>query len=66
MRLSSLAPLAALFAAAGFASAADESSDVISLTPSNFLSVVNKETLILVEFFAPWLVLAFLKVIVIL
>ncbi|KAL5530128.1 PDI1 [Sanghuangporus sanghuang] len=54
MRLSSFAPFAALLAVAGFASAADESSDVIVLTPSNFISVVNKEPLILVEFFAPW------------
>ena len=36
------------------ATVAAEESDVISLTPSNFASVVNKEDLILVEFFAPW------------
>ena len=54
MRLSSFSPIAALLAAAAFASATDESSDVISLTPSNFISVVNKEPVILVEFYAPW------------
>lgn len=29
-------------------------SDVIDLTPANFDSTVNPESLILVEFFAPW------------
>ena len=48
---------ATLLALAGLAYA-DDSSDVISLTSSNFLSVVNKESLMLVEFFAPWLVIA--------
>jgi protein disulfide-isomerase A1 len=33
---------------------ADAASDVISLTASNFESVVSAEPLILVEFFAPW------------
>ena len=36
---------------------AEEASDVIDLTPANFKSVVDPEKLILVEFFAPWLVL---------
>lgn len=47
---------AALLALAGLAYA-DEPSDVLSLTSSNFLSVVNKESLMLVEFFAPWSVI---------
>ena len=51
MRFTSAASLLAL---AGLAYADDASSDVISLTSSNFLSVVNKEPLMLVEFFAPW------------
>jgi protein disulfide-isomerase A1 len=33
---------------------ANEASDVINLTASNFDSIVNGEPLILVEFFAPW------------
>lgn len=33
---------------------ANEASDVISLTASTFESTVNAESLILVEFFAPW------------
>ena len=33
---------------------AADGSDVIDLTLSNFDSVVNPESLILVEFFAPW------------
>lgn len=33
---------------------ANEASDVISLTASAFESTVNAESLILVEFFAPW------------
>lgn len=53
MRLSQLASFAAVLAAAGICSAND-ASDVISLTPSNFVSIVNKEPLMLVEFFAPW------------
>ena len=52
MRLAQYLPLASLLAFA--ATAVAEDSDVISLTPSNFASVVNKEDLILVEFFAPW------------
>jgi len=52
MRLSQYLSLASLLAFA--ATAAAEDSDVINLTPSNFVSVVNKEDLILVEFFAPW------------
>jgi protein disulfide-isomerase A1 len=35
---------------------AEGPSDVIDLTPANFNSVVSSEKLILVEFFAPWLV----------
>ena len=35
---------------------AEGTSDVIDLTPANFKSVVDSEKLILVEFFAPWLV----------
>jgi protein disulfide-isomerase A1 len=34
--------------------AAEGTSDVVSLTSANFESVVNPEPLILVEFFAPW------------
>ena len=33
-----------------------DASDVISLTSSNFKSIVDLEKLILVEFFAPWYV----------
>ncbi|KIY49249.1 disulfide isomerase [Fistulina hepatica ATCC 64428] len=50
MRLSSLSALASL---AAVALAADVS-DVISLTASTFEPIVNPESLMLVEFFAPW------------
>ncbi|KAI5124827.1 hypothetical protein M0805_005457 [Coniferiporia weirii] len=53
MRISPLFSFAALLAAAGLISA-DDASDVISLTPDNFGSVVDSDPLILVEFFAPW------------
>jgi thioredoxin-like negative regulator of GroEL len=52
MRLSVLAS-STLLLAASYVAAADES-DVIDLTPDNFSSVVEKEPLMLVEFFAPW------------
>lgn len=53
MRYSTLFSFASLFAAASFVSA-DEPSDVLSLTPDTFDLAVEKEPLILVEFFAPW------------
>ena len=53
MRYSTLLSIASLLATAGFASA-DEASDVISLTPDTFQLAIEKESLILVEFFAPW------------
>ena len=34
--------------------AADQASDVISLTAQTFESIVNVEAITLVEFFAPW------------
>jgi len=49
-RLLSTVSLAALFALAR----AGEDSDVIDLTPSNFDEIVKPESLMLVEFFAPW------------
>lgn len=33
---------------------AEGTSDVIDLTPNNFNAIVNPESLMLVEFFAPW------------
>ena len=54
MRFNTLFSLSALLATAGYVAADDEPSDVLSLTPNNFISIVNKEPLILVEFFAPW------------
>lgn len=54
MRFTTLFSLGAVLATAGYVAADDDHSDVLSLTPDNFVSVVNKEALILVEFFAPW------------
>ena len=45
---------ASLLAAAAVLVSAEDPSNVLNLTPSNFASTVNKEALILVEFFAPW------------
>lgn len=59
MRFTSLVSAAS---AVGFASLvvadtdAEKASDVISVTQDTFESTVNPESLILVEFFAPWLV----------
>jgi hypothetical protein len=50
MRFSSPACLLALAALV----AADEASDVISLTAQTFQSTVDAEPIALVEFFAPW------------
>ncbi len=52
MRFSSLAAQVSLLAYISHVLAAD--SDVISLTTATFEEVVNPESLILVEFFAPW------------
>ncbi|TFK75865.1 disulfide isomerase [Pluteus cervinus] len=52
MRFSSLAAQVSLLAYISHVLAAD--SDVISLTTASFEEVVNPESLILVEFFAPW------------
>jgi protein disulfide-isomerase A1 len=56
MRFSSLVSVASAIALASLVSAEDaaESSDVLTLTKDNFSSVVNPESLILVEFYAPW------------
>lgn len=48
MRLSSLSFLSFLSAVLA--------SDVIDLNPGNFNEIVNPESLMLVEFFAPWYV----------
>ena len=54
MHFSKLAPIIAL-GAASLAVAADENpSEVLSLTATDFEDTVNPESLILVEFFAPW------------
>ena len=57
MRLSSILSSASSLFLASLA-VAEGASDVIDLTPSNFQSVVNPESIMLVEFFAPWFVLA--------
>lgn len=57
MRLSILSPVLAV-AFASYA-AAQDASDVLTLTASDFSSHVDNEPLILVEFFAPWLVMAY-------
>ncbi|KAG1768164.1 thioredoxin-like protein [Suillus occidentalis] len=56
MRFSSLVSVASAIALASLVSAEDaaESSDVLNLTKDTFSSVVNPESLILVEFYAPW------------
>lgn len=56
MRFSSLVSVASAIALASLVTAEDaaESSDVLSLTKDTFSSVVNPESLILVEFYAPW------------
>ena len=53
MRWSSFTTSVVAVAAATLAAAAEDS-DVINLTSSNFISTVNPESLMLVEFFAPW------------
>ncbi|KZT19258.1 protein disulfide isomerase [Neolentinus lepideus HHB14362 ss-1] len=53
MRFQSLLSTASMLAFVGLA-AAEGASDVIDLNPSNFQSLVNPESLMLVEFFAPW------------
>jgi len=56
MRLSSLLSAASTFAFAVLV-AAEGASDVLDLKSDTFESTVNPESLILVEFFAPWSVL---------
>lgn len=50
MRLSTPASLLALAVVA----LAEDASDVLSLTAATFESTVNAESMVLVEFFAPW------------
>ncbi len=50
MRFQSILSAASLLALSTLVSA----SDVIDLTPDNFDAIVKPESLILVEFFAPW------------
>lgn len=54
MRLSRVISSVAALAATALVVGAADSSDVLDLTPDNFVSTVNPESLILVEFFAPW------------
>lgn len=55
MRYSSIfSSVSALALALATLAAAEEASDVINLSASDFDSLVNPEPLILVEFFAPW------------
>ncbi|KAG1752745.1 thioredoxin-like protein [Suillus paluster] len=56
MRLNSFVSVASVIALASFASAEDAEvpSDVLALTKDTFSSSVNPESLILVEFYAPW------------
>jgi protein disulfide-isomerase A1 len=53
MRLPSFISVAFAFVFAGLV-AAEGASDVLELKADNFDSSVNPESLILVEFFAPW------------
>ena len=53
MRFSSAASSAAFLTAASLFLAA-EATDVVSLTADTFSAAVEKESLMLVEFFAPW------------
>jgi len=55
MRFSPFISAASLLAGAALVAASDDS-DVLNLVSKNFLSTVNKEELMLVEFFAPWYV----------
>ena len=54
MRFSRLFSSATALALVSVVLAADGASDVINLTSNNFDAIVNPESLILVEFFAPW------------
>jgi protein disulfide-isomerase A1 len=54
MRCKSFVSSALALAFASVALADDAASDVISLTSSTFDAKVNPESLMLVEFFAPW------------
>lgn len=61
MRFSTPASLLA-FAALVLANEEAAPSDVLNLTAANFETTVNGESLILVEFFAPWYVLSVRRV----
>jgi protein disulfide-isomerase A1 len=56
MRFTSFVSVASAVALVSVASAKDaaDSSDVLNLTKDTFVSTVDPEPLILVEFFAPW------------